>query len=93
MVNNMKIDNAILDFINYCIFEKGHTDRTKESYLNDLEVYKEFLEKKHITNIEDIKDTLMTDNLFILVKRLISTTRLVLPKTNISATTAMEVLN
>lgn len=61
MVNNMKIDNAILDFINYCIFEKGHTDRTKESYLNDLEVYKEFLEKKHITNIEDIKDDHIKD--------------------------------
>ena len=35
----MKIEDAILDFLNYCIFEKGLSDRTKESYYNDLEVY------------------------------------------------------
>lgn len=50
----MSIDNAISDFINYCIFEKGLTDRTKASYNNDLEVYKSFLEKRAITNINDI---------------------------------------
>ena len=27
---------------NYCIFEKGLTDRTKESYQNDLDIYKDF---------------------------------------------------
>ena len=52
----MNIETAINDFINYCVFEKGHTDRTKESYENDLKVYKEFLEKHHITNINEIKD-------------------------------------
>lgn len=50
----MKIDYAIKDFINYCIFEKGLSDRTKESYTNDLEVYKAFLERKNISNVEDI---------------------------------------
>lgn len=56
MVNDMKIESAISDFINYCIFEKGLTDRTKESYQNDLDVYKEFLNKKHKTTIEEITD-------------------------------------
>lgn len=50
----MNIDNAISDFINYCIFEKGLTDRTKSSYNNDLEVYKEFLKNRSITTINDI---------------------------------------
>ena len=50
----MKIDYAIKDFINYCTFEKGLSDRTKESYTNDLDVYKEFLNKKLITEVEDI---------------------------------------
>lgn len=54
MVNNMNIDTAISDFINYCIFEKGLSDRTIASYRNDLEIYKEFLEKDSINNINKI---------------------------------------
>ena len=59
----MDIKTAIEDFLNYCIFEKGLSDRTKISYKNDLDVYEEFLKKKHITNvnnisIDDIKDFL-----------------------------------
>ena len=50
----MKIDNAISDFINYCVFEKGLSDKTKDSYLNDLKIYKEFLAKKNITNVQNI---------------------------------------
>lgn len=50
----MNIDNAISDFINYCIFEKGLTDRTIASYRNDLEVYKNFLKNNYITTISDI---------------------------------------
>ena len=50
----MNIDNAISDFINYCIFEKGLTDKTKESYKNDLEVYKSHLNDQGINNISDI---------------------------------------
>ena len=50
----MKIEDAILDFLNYCIFEKGLSDRTKESYYNDLEVYHEFLKKNHIDNVSSI---------------------------------------
>ncbi len=59
----MNIETAIEDFLNYCIFEKGLSDRTKTSYKNDLDIYKEFLNKKHINSInnissDDIKDFL-----------------------------------
>ncbi|MBQ6477386.1 MAG: site-specific tyrosine recombinase XerD [Bacilli bacterium] len=50
----MSIEEAIDDYLNYIVFEKGLSDRTKESYKNDLEVYKEFLNKKHITNVNSI---------------------------------------
>ena len=57
----MKIEDAILDFINYCIFEKGLSDKTKESYKNDLDVYKEYLSDRDINSVsnidkDDIKD-------------------------------------
>ena len=51
----MKIDNAIEDFLNYCIFEKGLSDKTKVSYKNDLDEYKKYLNNLNIKNIEDIK--------------------------------------
>ncbi|MBQ3308035.1 MAG: site-specific tyrosine recombinase XerD [Bacilli bacterium] len=59
----MNMTDAIKDFLNYCIFEKGLSDRTKESYENDLFVYQEFLKKRNITNVQnitsdDIKDFL-----------------------------------
>ena len=57
----MNIEDAILDFINYCIFEKGLSDKTKESYYNDLEVYKAFLEKKKITDVKDITSNHIKD--------------------------------
>ena len=47
----MSIENAIKDFINYCIFEKGLSDKTKESYLNDLNVYLEFLSNRYIHDV------------------------------------------
>ena len=50
----MEIEDGIKDFLNYCIFEKGLSDKTKESYQNDLEVYKEFLNKKHIIRVDEI---------------------------------------
>ena len=63
----MKIEFAIEDFLNYCIFEKGLSDKTKESYKNDLDVYKEFLNEKNIYDVkditpEDIKDFLKIRN-------------------------------
>ena len=50
----MKMNDAIADFLNYCIFEKGLSDKTKESYQNDLEVYKEFLKRQNISRVEHI---------------------------------------
>lgn len=57
----MNIKDAIEDFINYCIFEKGLSDKTKESYENDLKVYNEYLNSKHITNVENIKSDHIKD--------------------------------
>ena len=59
----MKIEDAINDFLNYCVFEKGLSDRSKLSYENDLNVYKEFLKDKAIYDVskirsEDIKEFL-----------------------------------
>ena len=51
----MEIEECIKDFLNYCIFEKGLSDKTKLSYKNDLEIYKEFLNKRKIYKVEDIK--------------------------------------
>ncbi len=61
----MEIEDAIQDFLNYCIFEKGLSDKTKISYQNDLDVYKEYLRKKKKIRVEeitsdDIKDFLKT---------------------------------
>ena len=50
----MNIKDTIEDFINYCIFEKGLSDKTKESYKNDLEVYRLYLENNKIYNIKEI---------------------------------------
>lgn len=51
----MKIRYAIDDFINYCIFEKGLSDKTRVSYLNDLIVYMNFLNSLGIDNVLDIR--------------------------------------
>ena len=51
----MNINDAIEDFLNYCIFEKGLSDKTKLSYKNDLDEYKKYLNNLNINRIEDIK--------------------------------------
>ena len=57
----MNIQDAIEDFINYCVFEKGLSDKTKESYENDLKVYSEFLKENNIEDIENIKSENIKD--------------------------------
>ena len=52
----MNISDAILDFINYCTFEKGLSRRTNESYTNDLEVYEKFLNSRGINCVSEISD-------------------------------------
>ena len=59
----MSIEVAIDDFINYCVFEKGLSDKTCESYKYDLKVYKEYLEKNHITSVDKIKTKTIEDYL------------------------------
>lgn len=50
----MKIEDAIVDFIQYCLFEKGLTDQTVSSYQNDLDVYLSFLQDKNVFLVKDI---------------------------------------
>lgn len=50
----MKIEYAINDFINYCVFEKGLSEKTRDSYFNDLKVYMKYLEQKKIFEVADI---------------------------------------
>lgn len=50
----MKIEDAIVDFIQYCLFEKGLTDQTVSSYQNDLAVYLSFLQDKNVFLVKDI---------------------------------------
>ena len=50
----MRIEDAIKDFLNYCIFEKGLSDRTKDSYFNDLEVYQAFLKDRGVEEVSSI---------------------------------------
>lgn len=57
----MKLEDAIEDFLSYCIFEKGLSDRTKSSYHNDLEIYKFFLENNSVTNVKQITSNHIKD--------------------------------
>ncbi len=50
----MSIDDAICDFIHYCIFEKGLSDKTRISYQNDLKIYQLFLKERGIVQAKDI---------------------------------------
>ena len=51
----MLVNDSILDFLNYCVFEKGLSDKTKLSYQNDLDIYKEYLSNNKIYSVNDIK--------------------------------------
>lgn len=50
----MNFKNDIDDFINYCIFEKGLSENTKKAYINDLNIYIEFLKNNNITSINKV---------------------------------------
>ena len=57
----MRIEEAIDNFLNYCIFEKGLSKTTKNSYENDLKVYKEYLNKNKIYYVLDIDSNIIKD--------------------------------
>lgn len=43
----MNFDEAVVDFLNFCIFEKGLSEKTKESYHNDLCVFGKYVQSKN----------------------------------------------
>ena len=64
MASNNKIDEEILEYLNYITFERRLTKNTQKSYEEDLKLYKDFLEKRGITSVgkvrkEDISDYLI----------------------------------
>ena len=59
----MKLEDALDDFLNYCIFEKGLSDKTKLSYSNDLKMYFEYLKKHSITTVDRISSDNIKDYL------------------------------
>ena len=52
--DTMKIEDAITDFIQYCLFEKGLTDQTVKSYQNDLDIYCTFLTDQGLSSVKEI---------------------------------------
>ena len=57
----MIIKDAIEDFLNYCIFEKGLSNKTKDSYKNDLLVYMSFLNSRGVDDVTKIKSDHIKD--------------------------------
>lgn len=53
----MILEDAIEDFLSYCTFERGLTDKTRISYQYDLKTYCQFLINKGIKDVQMIKDT------------------------------------
>ena len=57
----MQIGDAIKEFLGYCVFEKGLSDKTIASYTNDLNVYKEFLAEKGVRLVANIESQHIKD--------------------------------
>ena len=57
----MRIDETISEYVNSLISELHLSKNTKDTYSNTLEKYLEYLNKKHITNINDITRKNITD--------------------------------
>ena len=66
----MNFIDAEKDFLNYCIFEKGLSNKTKISYANDLKIYRNYLRTIYSTNpnVKEIKEA--KNNLWKCAKRL-----------------------
>lgn len=50
----MKIEEAITDFIQFSLFEKGLSDYSIKSYQNDLDIYLRFLNSRGVYNVKSI---------------------------------------
>lgn len=57
------MNDTILDYIDYITFEKGLSNNTKVSYLNDLKEYEKFLSKRGINTCKNIKKSDIRDYL------------------------------
>lgn len=51
----MNSDDLIKDYLNYCILDKGLSNKTKDSYYNDLKVYMRYLDSINISDIRKVK--------------------------------------
>lgn len=50
----MKIEEAVIDFVHYSLFEKGLSDQSIQSYQNDLKIYSQFLLSRGMMNVKEI---------------------------------------
>ena len=57
----MTLEEAINDYLFTAEVNDGKSEKTIISYRRDLTIYSEFLNKKNIKNIDDIKDTDIKD--------------------------------
>lgn len=57
----MTLEEAINDYLFTAEVNDGKSEKTITSYRRDLTIYSEFLNKKNIINIDDIKDTDIKD--------------------------------
>ena len=51
----------IEDYLAYLVFEKGLSNKTKESYRNDLEIYRKYLEDNSIVSPSNIDEDIVKD--------------------------------
>ena len=51
----------IEDYLTYLVFEKGLSNKTKESYRNDLEIYRKYLEDNSIVSPSNIDEDIVKD--------------------------------
>ncbi len=52
--NRNEIDNYIDEYINYVVYEQYLSKNTKQSYLNNLKIYNDYLRNKGINKVKDI---------------------------------------
>lgn len=61
MVIVMKLEDAVTDFLQYCLFEKGLSEQTLSSYQNDLDIYTLFLKDKGCSMVSHITSDMVEE--------------------------------
>ena len=60
----MRIKDALLEYKQYLIVEKGRSKNTVNSYLSDLRLFQRFLKEQYnISNIDDVTTSQIEDYL------------------------------